>query len=216
METRSTAFACVRCNTHSRKPPRRTFRFMRQSETDAIPNGYIDSTNKRLTIAGVVMASEAADEFAPVAKKVRMIVSSPMEGAIDTASIFSRRLQVPVRKNPCLMERSLGKLPARLDESFFANLLRRDYYARGLTPLDEVEKEILTFLANCVSDPFLGTDTLFVTHSAKLLALINVIKGWDGRIVPICKPPGNCEIVTFAVGAGCRKCDGLLYEERAA
>lgn len=145
-----------------------------------------------------------------------MIVTSPMFAAVSTAQIFSSRLNVPMRRHPCLKERQLGKLQKNIDVVLFANLMRRDYQPQGSTPLDEFEKETLSFVAECAASPLLGTDTLFITHAFRLVTLLSVINGWENKVIPICRPPEHCKIVSFGIGTGCKKCGSLIYEKMAA
>lgn len=209
-------FSCVQCGSVSKKQPRRVLRFMRQASTIAvIDHNTVDAVHMQLSSAGIALAKSAAQELAEsnAGKKIRMIITSPLPGAFTTASIFASRLHVPIIRADKLSERDMGSdFRDKLNESYFENLMRRDYNPPGLSPLEEFEKETAMFLADCAISQRLGTDTLFVTHVLRIMTLMKIIKGWEPKKMADWRPPDNCGILTFAIGTSCNKCKGLMYE----
>ncbi len=211
----SELFGCVRCGEVSEKLPRRTFRFVRQGKADIFTGTAIDPVHRHLSPIGTTQARAAASDLAASkdGKKIRMIMTSPTEGAVSTALIFANSLHVPIIKNRRLMERDMGgEFREKLDESYFERLMQHEYRPPGLSPLEEFERETACLLADCAMSPRLGKDTLFVTHVIRIMTLVKIIKGWDSKMMANWKSPDNCGMLTFGIGAGCKKCDGLMYE----
>jgi len=216
MEAMKVEFGCARCGAISKKQPRRILRFMRQAKADIFAKTVTaDSVHRVLSSTGKAQARAAASDLADTkgGERIRMIVTSPTEGAVGTANIFGKQLGVPVIRNRHLMERDMGdEFREKLDKSLFEKIMRREYCPPGLSPLHEFEKETVSFLAECMMDPRLGTDTLLVTHTLRIMTLVKIIKGLDPKAMANWRPPCNCGMLIFGVGAKCKKCGCSMHE----
>lgn len=213
-----TDFICARCGAISEKQPRRIFRFMRQAKADIFSKTVTaDAVHRMLSSTGKSQARAAAIDLADTkgGEKIRVIVTSPTEGAVGTANIFAKQLNVPVIRERRLMERDMGdEFREKLNKSLFEKIMRREYCPPGLSPLGEFENETISFLGECATDPRLGTDILFVTHTLRIMTLVKIIKGWEPKMMANWQPPRNCGMLVFGTGPRCKrkKCGGFIYE----
>ncbi|GEM_PF-6264066 len=211
-----TEFSCVRCGAVSEERPRRVLRFMRQAKSGKLAYSSIDPTQWPLSPIGTTQARAVASDLAASreGKKIRVIVTSPHKGATSTALIFANYLRIStVARSKRLVERDMSNdLRDKLDEAYFERIMRLDYCPQGLSPLEEFEMETKYLLSDCATNPRIGSDTLFVTHTLRIATLFKIIKGWTPKMMANWRPPNNCGMLVFGIGSSCEECNGLMYE----
>jgi broad specificity phosphatase PhoE len=152
-----------------------------------------------LTELGYAQANDAgrliAARFSP-----KLVVSSEMLRASETARIIAGILAVPLRLEPDLHEREIGKHRGRPYDSF---LSEPDYDPRrpwawkpqGGESYEEVQARVGPILDRLAADRA-GSDTVVVSHGGVMTCLWAYATGsWEGAYVP-----PNCGIVVLEHG----------------
>ena len=142
-----------------------------------------------LTERGQRQVTTLAEELAQRAPKAKVIISSDLLRARQSADILANRLNVPVRLERRLREQSLGVLEGtRLDENFDGHTVREalnnlwhDEDRRHLGPSEgesvtALYERVSTLLADIAAE-FHGADVILVTHGGPMRAALAACAG---------------------------------------
>lgn len=153
------------------------------------------------------------------------IYTSPLKRAYETAMIIKREREIPVIKEPAIIEISFGEYEGLCvgkegynipDAKFLYFFDKPEAYVppKGAESIEELKARTANFLENIVHNIFLENDTILVsTHGAALRGLLSyfnpvgIDKFWQGGVHK------NCAVTIVQVdnGKACMIAEGKTY-----
>jgi broad specificity phosphatase PhoE len=114
--------------------------------------GYSEPGDPGISAAGIVQAQQTATWLQSTS--VRMVYTSPLQRALETASIMAEMLRLPVRTDVRLRERAnWGDIPGQTRQEFGAVWDRcsreRDWCPPGGTSARQAGQRLEAFLLDC-------------------------------------------------------------------
>lgn len=183
-------------------------RLVRHGETDWNAQGRIQGhLDVPLNRRGLEQAAAVAEQLA--GSGARLVLSSDLSRATQTAAIIGGRLGIPVRLDAALRERNLGVLQGKTaadlggadgGQTFVARMIN-DPSARpqGGESLEEFRARVAGLIARLVGDPP-APDLVLVSHGGTTRAALLALVGGDRR--EVLPRVGNCSVIVVAVEAG--------------
>ena len=183
-------------------------RLVRHGETDWNAQGRIQGhLDVPLNRRGREQAAAVAEQLA--GSGARLVLSSDLSRATQTAAIIGGRLGIPVRLDAALRERNLGVLQGKTaadlggtdgGQTFVARMIN-DPSARpqGGESLEEFRARVAGLIARLVGDPP-APDLVLVSHGGTTRAALLALVGGDRR--EVLPRVGNCSVIVVAVEAG--------------
>lgn len=211
-------YQCTRCKEPAAAPPQGRMILARHGETDLNRKGIgVGSIDVPLNDEGKRQARVIG--FNLNGRQISTIQSSPMVRGKETALIIADKIQFDPGKiiwDERLRERCGGILEGKPVPG--GNIQEAFNYSR--TPaeaevLEHFENRIAEFL-KAYHERFSGANSLIVTHSHVILAILKFAYGWVNKDLLGYQLPGHDQLWPFAVGKVCWNCGGYFYEETAA
>lgn len=172
-----------------------------------------------LTPRGEQEAEAAAEQFATKAPRARIVVSSDLPRALETAVIVARRLNCNIETDPALREQALGVLEGQVVGPEVAQELRRLWREPWPGPAGgESVAELYMRVRNALSgiaERWPGVEVIAVTHGGPIRAAVaacggGVIEMRRSRVdniamfaVQVSRPPiGRSRVSALAATSG--------------
>ncbi len=211
-------YFCARCGAEQKGPAHAMFSFMRHGRTRLnAENRSVGSIDEPMDEVGIGQAEEAARRMKKEEIVFDAIVTSTLIRAVRTSEIAAPMIgNPPIIIEWRLRERCIGiqeGQPETLESD--SQWLQYDFTLEGAEPLREYEREKREFLSD-IKWQYRGKQVLFITHGFAMLTLVKFIKGLTIEEVTKFEPPGNCQILTFALIDMCTdaKCGSEFAEIR--
>jgi probable phosphoglycerate mutase len=183
-------------------------RLIRHGETDWNAQGRIQGhLDIPLNQRGREQAHQLAEQLA--GSGARLVLSSDLSRAAQTARIIADRLGAPLRLEPALRERNLGALQGKTaadlggadgGQTFVARMVN-DPSARPLggESLEEFRARVAALVEELVRHPP-APDIVVVSHGGAIRAALLALVGSDRR--DVLPRVGNCSVTVVAVEDG--------------
>ena len=146
-------------------------------------NSFRSRMDPPLDDEGIKQAEKAAKNIAREGFEVKMIISSPLLRAVQTADIIAEELDMDVVQDRGLISWDLGFLSGK-DKDEYDDIL--NFYVDNPTKkvpegesLDDLEKRTFEFFSESLKNDDL---MIYVTHTSNVITVENLIRGnHDGR-----------------------------------
>ena len=146
-------------------------------------NSFRSRMDPPLDDEGIKQAEKAAKNIAREGFEVKMIISSPLLRAVQTADIIAEELDMDVVQDRGLISWDLGFLSGK-DKDEYDDIL--NFYVDNPTKkvpegesLDDLEKRTFEFFSESLKSDDL---MIYVTHTSNVITVENLIRGnHDGR-----------------------------------
>lgn len=183
-------------------------RLLRHGETDWNAEGRIQGhLDVPLNRRGIEQAKRVAEQLS--GSGARLVLSSDLRRAAQTARIIADRLGIPVRLDPELRERNLGVLQGKTAADLggpdggqaFVSRMVNDPTARpqGGESLEEFRARVAARINDLVRRPP-ADDIVVVSHGGAIRAALIALIGRDHR--EALPRIGNCTVIVVAVDDG--------------
>ena len=193
--------------------------FTRHGESEANLQHIISNRSlpHQLTTKGIQQAAALADQLLKKAH-LKMIVSSPIPRAVQTAAIISNRSGIPFSVNNALREFDCGAMEGRSDQDAWqahqsvVHAWDEDQDFDRFIPPDgesynDQKARFLPFLQDLLTNQIhLDGDILLVSHGALLHQMLPLILCNIDRNFTKQHPLGNCQLVITASENNRLKC----------
>lgn len=210
--------ACARCGAQaSTKGPLTRASFMRHGQCDWNKQHIcIGSLDVPMNDTGREQVRNTGTQLRESGVVFDFIVSSPLQRAIESASIVAREIGFDpneIKVQEWLKEKNAGEvqgLPetdesiAKLFDPTFADTIP------GSERISDFEHRLWSGL-NTFLDEHKGKRILFVTHGYWMKALCKLIKKLSIKETFEYELPGNAEIMRFAISNPCERCSCTFY-----
>ena len=193
--------------------------FTRHGESEANVLGIISNRNlpHMLTLKGVAQANALADQLVS-ASNLKMIFTSPIPRALETAGIVASRFALTINVHDALREFDCGGMEGKGDiDAWHAHQAivhawdKDEDYDRFIPPdgesFNDMRKRFIPFIGDLILNyQHLQGDILLVSHGGLLhrmlpLVMVNIDLAFTQQ-----NPLGNCDLVVSSPKNGSLEC----------
>lgn len=172
--------------------------FVRHGQTDwNIQNRLQGSTDIPLNSTGIEQAHIVADKLRSI--HIDLIISSPLNRALNTATIINQNRNIPLMTNDALLERSFGCLEGINGNEYDKNIFwdyNKNYKYKDVEPIQDFFNKIYKYL-DCLIKTHSDQSILFVSHNGVNIATNCYFNGFPDDMNLLNIKLDNCSFIKY-------------------